>query len=122
MTYARSSSISTTTTSRTFWCPADRFSPGDHSMLPLQRLILLALAAFALVEASYADPPATMRAGMNINGVNMYQVGAPHNDALTAAGPGAAPAWNVAGPDGQTGLYAAHGTPPPVGYHTNAAT
>ena len=84
-------------------------------------LALLLTAALAPSLHAQTAPPQKMRIGMNVNWINMYQTGAPHNDAMVAAGPDWHPAWNMAGPNNAV-LYAPSGSPPPVGYHTNAAT
>lgn len=83
----------------------------------MYKQIVLILTSFLLFSTSVH---AQMKVGMNINWVNMYQLGAIHNDAMIAAGPDWHPAWNTAGPDGKTVIYSPNGAPPPVGYHTTA--
>jgi hypothetical protein len=76
-------------------------------MLPVQRLILLALAAFATIEAAHAQAPTRMRVGMNINWITPDQVDGKFSDQMIAPLP-----WS--------GGDLKPGTPIPAGAARNA--
>src|SRR5690242_15898743 len=97
------------------------FTTPTPGVARMRRALMVALA-MAPVPSLHAQTAPRMRIGMNVNWINMYGTGAIHNDALVAAGPNNSPAWNGVAADGKTVVYAPDGTPPPVGFHANAAT